>query len=143
MTETDTGAPAFTLPVRVYIEDTDAGGIVYYVNYLKFMERARTEMLRGLGYRHYVLAEENFQFVVRACDVRYHKPARIDDALEVSADIVRLGRAGMDFEQAVWRDGECLCRGLVKIACVRADTLAPVAIPKPLHEAFKRRARDE
>ena len=71
----------FTLPVRVYIEDTDAGGIVYYVNYLKFMERARTEFMRTLGYQHYVLADENFQFVVHSANVQYRQPARIDDAL--------------------------------------------------------------
>jgi tol-pal system-associated acyl-CoA thioesterase len=135
--------PAFSLPVRVYIEDTDAGGIVYYVNYLKFMERARTELMRSLGYRHYALAQENFQFVVRACEVCYHKPARIDDALEVTAEIERLGRAGLDFRQTVLREGEPLCHALVKIACVRADTMAPVAMPRPLHEAFKRRALNE
>lgn len=143
MTEREASSSPFSIPVRVYIEDTDAGGIVYYVNYLKFMERARTEMMRNLGYRHYTLAEENFQFVVRACEVRYHKPALIDDALRVSAEITRLGRAGMDFQQAVWRDDECLCRAIIKIACVRADTLVPVAIPQPLHQAFERRALDD
>lgn len=132
----------FSWPVRVYIEDTDAGGIVYYVNYLKFMERARTEFLRSLGYRHYTLAEENFQFVVRGCEVQYQAPARIDDELRVTAEIVRMGRAGLDFEQAVWRDDTRLCRARVKIACVRADTLRPRALPGPLHDAMKRRAID-
>ena len=90
MSEKSSQASEFVLPVRVYIEDTDAGGIVYYVNYLKFMERARTEYLRSLGYQHYALAEENFQFVVHSAQINYRKPGRIDDDLRVSARLVAL-----------------------------------------------------
>ena len=129
--------PEFSLPVRVYIEDTDAGGIVYYVNYLKFMERARTEYLRSFGYQHYALAEEDFQFVVHSCEVRYLKPARIDDALRVTAALARVGRAGLDFLQQVWRDGELLCEGRVKVACVRATDLTPRALPAALRSAMQ------
>lgn len=127
----------FVLPVRVYIEDTDAGGIVYYVNYLKFMERARTEYLRTLEYQHYALAEENFQFVVHSCQIAYQRPARIDDALQVSARLVHLGRATLVFEQTVSRAGEQLCQAQVKVACVSADGIRPRALPAPLYERFK------
>lgn len=126
----------FRLPLRVYIEDTDAGGIVYYVNYLKFMERARTEMLRTFGYQHYGLAAENFQFVVHSCEVRYLKPGRIDDQLEVSAEVVRLGRAAIDFKQTVERAGDMLCQARIRVACVSADTFKPTALPAALHAAL-------
>ena len=135
MTQTSTGE--FRLPLRVYIEDTDAGGIVYYVNYLKFMERARTERLRHFGYQHYGLADENFQFVVHSCQVRYMKPARIDDLLEVSARIEKLGRAMIDFDQRVERDGELLCQARIRVACVSADTLKPTALPAALCAALR------
>lgn len=126
----------FTLPLRVYIEDTDAGGIVYYVNYLKFMERARTELLRNLGHQHYSLAEEDYQFVVHSCAVRYHRPARIDDALVVTAALKKVGRAALDFLQQVRRDGELLCEAEVRVACVRASDLRPTALPAALREAM-------
>ena len=128
----------FSLPVRVYIEDTDAGGIVYYVNFLKFMERARTEFLRGFGYEHYALAEENFQFVVHSCELRYQRPGRIDDLLQVTARVERLGRAGLDFLQQVRRDDELLCEARIRVACVRADSLKPRAIPAALRAALEK-----
>jgi 4-hydroxybenzoyl-CoA thioesterase len=126
----------FRLPVRVYIEDTDAGGIVYYVNYLKFMERARTEWLRTLGYQHYALSGDNFLFVVHSCAVRYHRPARIDDSLEVTASLCRAGRARLDFGQQVWRGDELLCEADVRVACVSADGVRPRAMPANLHRAI-------
>ena len=127
----------FTLPLRVYIEDTDAGGIVYYVNYLKFMERARTEFLRTLGYQHYSLAEEDFQFVVHSCAVRYLKPARIDDALSVTAGLSKAGRVALDFVQQVWRGEELLCEAQVKVACVRASDMRPRGLPATLQAAMQ------
>jgi tol-pal system-associated acyl-CoA thioesterase len=130
-------ANAFRLPLRVYIEDSDAGGIVYYVNYLKFMERARTEWLRTLGYQHYSLAEQNFLFVVHSCAVRYHRPARVDDALEVSADLQRLGKATLDFHQQVWRADELLCEADVRVACVSASDVRPQAMPAALYRNLK------
>ncbi len=129
--------PAFHLPIRVYIEDTDAGGIVYYVNYLKFMERARTEWLRTLGYQHYALAGDNFLFVVHSCSVRYHRPARIDDQLQVTAGLRRLGRATLDFVQQVWRADELLCEAEVRVACVSVDGVRPRAMPEALHLSIK------
>jgi 4-hydroxybenzoyl-CoA thioesterase len=132
------GKPAeFCIPVRVYIEDTDAGGIVYYVNYLKFMERARTEWLRSLGYVQSGLLENNIQFVVRATDVRYRQPAGIDDELAVTVGLEKVGRASLAFHQQVWRENELLCDGRIQVACVRADTLAPTALPSRVHQAIR------
>jgi len=137
MSEKFSQGSEFVLPVRVYIEDTDAGGIVYYVNYLKFMERARTEYMRSLGYQHYALAEENFQFVVHSAQINYRKPGRIDDDLRVSARLVALKRATLVFAQRVTRDHEVLCEATIKVACVSADGIKPVALPGPLHDKFK------
>ena len=129
----------FFLPVRVYIEDTDAGGIVYYVNYLKFMERARTELLRSLGYTQGELLEEGIQFVVRATDLRYRQPARMDDELTVTASLTKVGRASLEFRQAVRRGDAAICDGHIQVACVRADSLAPTALPAAVHQAMKER----
>ena len=133
----------FTLPIRVYIEDTDAGGIVYYVNYLKFMERARTEYLRTLGYQHYALADDNFQFVVHSANVQYRQPARIDDALLVSARLKKLGKATLLFDQRVFRGKTLLCQADIKVACVAADTLKPTAIPSALYNKFNAASEGE
>lgn len=138
MSEKSSGNPEFILPVRVYIEDTDAGGIVYYVNYLKFMERARTEYLRSLGYRHGELSQENVQFVVHSCQVDYRRPARLDDALTVSARLAKLGRATLVFAQTVHAEGELLCEARIKVACVSADGIRPRALPASLYTAFKK-----
>ena len=131
-------AQPFTLDCRVYFEDTDAGGIVYYVNYLKFMERARTERLRSLGFAQSQLAEEGLLFVVHSVSARYHAPAKLDDALQVSAQVIELNRASLRFSQQVRRvtDGLLLCEGQFLVACVRADNLKPRAIPEALRAAF-------
>jgi len=123
---------------RVYYEDTDAGGVVYYVNYLKFMERARTERLRELGFAQSQLAGENLLFVVHSSEARYHAPARLDDELLVSAEVVELNRASLRFRQQVRRaaDGVLLCEGQFLVACVRADSFKPRAIPPALRTAF-------
>ena len=131
-------AQPFTFDCRVYFEDTDAGGIVYYVNYLKFMERARTERLRSLGFAQSQLAEQGLLFVVHSVSARYHAPAKLDDALQVSAQVIELNRASLRFGQQVRRatDGLLLCEGQFLVACVRADNLKPRAIPEALHAAF-------
>lgn len=121
----------FRMPVRVYIEDTDAAGIVYYVNYLKFMERARTEFLRHIGFGHY-LRHTDYLFVVRSANIRYRRPALMDDALEVTAAIAHRGRASLEFRQTVERHGEILCEGELMIACVDATHLKPRALPARL-----------
>ncbi|MGV8900770.1 MAG: tol-pal system-associated acyl-CoA thioesterase [Pseudomonas sp.] len=132
------GVQSFAHRCRVYYEDTDAGGIVYYVNYLKFMERARTERLRELGFAQSELAGENLLFVVHSSEARYHKPARLDDELLISAEVIELNRASLRFRQQVRRaaDETLLCEGQFLVACVRADSLKPRAIPEALRAAF-------
>ena len=125
----------FAWPVRIYWEDTDAGGIVYYANYLKFMERARTEWLRSLGYEQHSLRDHHgLGFTVHSLSLDFLKAARLDDLLEVSVALTRRGGASLNFEQAVRRvsDGALCCRGLVKVACVAADTLKPSPLPQQL-----------
>ncbi|MFJ3484065.1 tol-pal system-associated acyl-CoA thioesterase [Pseudomonas sp. NPDC090202] len=133
------GAQSFAHRCRVYYEDTDAGGVVYYVNYLKFMERARTERLRALGFSQATMAgDENLLFVVHSSEARYHVPARLDDELLVSAEVVELNRASLRFKQQVRRaaDDVLLCEGQFLVACVRADSFKPRAIPESLRTAF-------
>ncbi len=133
----DISGQPFELKARVYFEDTDAGGIVYYVNYLKFMERARTEMVRSLGFDQSALQRENIIFVVHSVSARYHAPARLDDELVVSAAVLELKRASIRFVQQVRRaDGTLLCEGEVLVACVSADRYKPRIIPAALSEAF-------
>ncbi|AQU82389.1 MAG: tol-pal system-associated acyl-CoA thioesterase [Halomonas sp.] len=122
----------FSMPVRVYMEDTDAGGIVYYVNYLKFMERARSEWLRELGLNQQTLLDEGIQLVVYRLACHYTKPARLDDQLTVSALVNSVGRCRMTFEQQVWRNKELLCAATVEIACLSAKTLRPKKWPDSL-----------
>lgn len=126
----------FSLPVRVYLEDTDAGGIVYYVNYLKFMERARTELLRSLGFEFTQLERDGLQFVVHSLNASYRKPARMDDALVVTAAIQQLARTYVVFQQQVRRDTEILCEAQVKVACVDTTHLRPAALPLPVKQQF-------
>ncbi|MGB1547859.1 MAG: tol-pal system-associated acyl-CoA thioesterase [Alphaproteobacteria bacterium] len=106
--------------VRVYYEDTDSVGMVYYANYLKFAERARTEFLRSLGFDRWE-TRFGFAFVVRSCTIDYRLPARLDDLLDVETRLVDLRGASLEVEQTVRRDGEELVRLLVRIACVRED----------------------
>jgi len=132
----------FHWPIRVYYEDTDAGGVVYYANYLKFMERARSEMLRQRGWELDRLAqEEGILFAVSRVTIEYRQPARFNDALIVSSQITRLARASIDFQQAIYRSqsGELLCEGQVRVACVSAAQFKPCPIPKHIREAILER----
>ncbi|WP_187774621.1 tol-pal system-associated acyl-CoA thioesterase [Billgrantia pellis] len=122
----------FRLPIRVYIEDTDAGGIVYYVNYFKYMERARSEWLRHHGMTQRELLDAGIQLVVHRLECRYAKPARLDDELSVSAVVASHGRCRMRFAQAVWRGGEPLCEARVDIACLDAARLRPTSWPQAI-----------
>lgn len=127
----------FRLPVRVYYEDTDAGGVVYYANYLKYFERARTEWLRTAGWGQADLAARfGVLFAVRSIELEYRAPARLDDALEIEARASAVGRARIDFEQRVLRDENELCRGSVRVACLDADTFRPCALPADLKEVL-------
>lgn len=119
-----------TLHVRVYYEDTDAGGVVFYANYLKFLERARTEWLRELGVQQSQLVEEEGRmFVVHSLDMSYRKPARLDDLITIRSRVTRLGRASIHFEQRAERDGELLALGNIQICCVDAVHFRPAALP--------------
>jgi acyl-CoA thioester hydrolase len=124
---------SFTIPVRVYWEDTDAGGVVYYASYLKFLERARSEWLRALGIDQVKLQrEERLQFVVVEANIRYHRPARFDDELVVSVTLDSLRGASVQMAQEVRRAGELLVSADVRAACIDADTLKPRPLPKAL-----------
>lgn len=127
----------FSLPVRVYIEDTDAGGIVYYVNYLKFMERARTELLRLLGFSKPAVLEEGLLLVVHSAQIDYKSPAFLDDALDVTAELQHLGRTHVIFRQRVLRAGQCLAEAHVKVACVTRSPMRAAALPKHFYNTIK------
>ncbi|GGC21728.1 hypothetical protein GCM10011572_49000 [Pseudoduganella buxea] len=119
----------FTWEVRVYYEDTDAGGIVYYANYLKFFERARTEWLRAVGVGQQVLlAEHDAMFVVKNVSADYHAPAKLDDVLNLTLTIEKLGRASIVFRQEAWCGTTRLNTALVKVGCVDS-ALRPRAVP--------------
>ena len=120
----------FRWPVRVYWEDTDAGGIVFYANYLKFFERARTEWLRERGIGQQQLREETGAiFVVLDTQVSYRLPARLDDTLQITVETARAGGASLVFTQRAWRDAELLAEGTIRVACVDAATLKPRRLP--------------
>ncbi|WP_028601588.1 tol-pal system-associated acyl-CoA thioesterase [Ottowia thiooxydans] len=123
---------AFEFPIRIYWEDTDAGGIVFYANYLKFFERARTEWLRALGVGQQILRErEGGMFVVSETNVKYHSPARLDDELIVTAALKEAGRVTLNIEQraTLKSTGALLCQGSIRIGWVDAQTLRPARIP--------------
>lgn len=128
----------FIWPVRVYYEDTDAGGVVFYANYLKFYERARTEMLRALGFEQDELISNNgIIFAVRSVEVEYLRPALFNDQIFVSAEVVLTKKVSVTFEQVITRGDEVLCKSMVRIACLDAKTLRPKEIPKNLLELLK------
>lgn len=131
-------APCFAWPVRVYWEDTDGGGVVYHAAYLKFLERARTELLRSAGLVQSRLRQSHgLLFAIRGVDMRFLKPARLDDLLEIETWIERRGRASLDFGQRIVRDGATLLTARVDAACLDAESFRPRAIPVdlPLPEA--------
>lgn len=119
----------FSTPIRVYIEDTDAGGIVYYVNYLKFMERARTEFMRSLGFGKDYIFNHDLMFVVRDIAVTYLLPAMLDDELSATATVCSQRGATIVFAQSVLRGGEVLAEGQLTIACVSRTTMKPRRLP--------------
>ena len=126
-------APAFSWPVRVYYEDTDLGGVVYYANYLKFLERARTEWLRALGVEQTVLAARHqVIFVVRSIALEYLKPAAFNDELVVTVELEESGAVQIRLLQRITRGADELATARVRIACVNTATFRPVRIPRPL-----------
>ena len=130
--------PSFTLQVRVYYEDTDAAGVVYYASYLKFLERARTEWLRALGYEQTRLVQElGIAFAARSLSAEYLLPARLDDMLTVVSTVESLGRAQLVFAQQVERDGTVLLTSQMRIACFDPVRGKATAIPNGIHGKLK------
>lgn len=128
----------FSWPIRVYYEDTDAGGVVYHGQYLAFFERARTEMLRERGFHQQRLLEEQLGFVVRKLTIDYYHPARLDDLLEVRSEITDIRRASLTFTQTLMhKNGTLLCRAEVLVACVNISLMKPVALPESIVAEFK------
>ena len=139
--EPQASSQPFTLPVRVYYEDTDAGGVVYYANYLKFCERARTEWLRTIGVSQQALIDEQgLAFVVRSVQADYLASARLDDALEVVTRVAMLRRASLLFEQRIMRGQELLFTTRVLLASIDLHRQKPVAIPASLHALLESKA---
>jgi acyl-CoA thioester hydrolase len=134
----------FSWKIRVYYEDTDAGGVVFYANYLKFFERARTEWLRAMGVGQHALAsDEGIIFIVKSTTVDYLAPAQLDDVLELTVSIEKIGRASVSFMQEAWRldsagtQEKLLARGAINVVCVKAEPSIPVgdAAPGPSRQA--------
>lgn len=127
----------FVWPVRVYYEDTDAGSVVFYANYLKYMERARTELLRAKGFEQDdMMANEGIIFAVRSLQIDYLKPARFNQLLQVSAEIKNIKKASLEFLQKITHDNNLLVTSEVRIACLDVITMKPKAIPQNLLEQF-------
>ena len=123
----------FSFPVRVYYEDTDTAGVVYYAGYLRFLERGRTEWLRALGVEQFRLAQEaGIVFAVRSLNIESLKPARLDDVLTVLTELTLPGRAQVTLKQRIERDGETLVEASVRIACLNTKTMKPAALPAAL-----------
>ncbi len=130
----------FSWPVRVYYEDTDAGGVVYYANYLAFMERARTEWLRTLGFEQPAMVRTHgVLFVVRAVHVDYLKPSRFNDSLQVTVEVVNVGGSRIRFLQQVLRGGEEVVRADVDVVCVGTDNFRPARMPREMREKMEKR----
>lgn len=125
----------FEWPVRVYYEDTDAGGVVFYANYLKFFERARTEMLRAKGFEQdELIRDPGIIFVVRSVALDYLKPARFNEQIIVSAEVVQTRKTNFVFAQEITRNDDLLCKGEVRIACLDVEKMRPKALPATILE---------
>jgi acyl-CoA thioester hydrolase len=127
----------FTWSVRVYYEDTDTGGIVYYANYLKFFERARTEWLRAAGFEQRILADRHgLQFVVAEVALQYARPARLDDIIEIDVRVSHLARVSLVFEQTARRGADVIATARVKAACIDSRRFCPAPMPEDMRAAF-------
>lgn len=128
----------FSLPVRVYFQDTDAGGVVYHASYVNFMERSRTEWLRTFGYSNAGLMKElGVVFVVRSLKLDYLRPALLDDLVAVTSQIKDIGRSRLNIHQTVTRGDEVLVEGEVHLVCVNVETFKPVSVPDVLRNQWK------
>lgn len=135
----DTPADPFRFDIRVYYEDTDTGGVVYYANYLKFFERARTEWLRRLGVNQseYAVQEQRL-FVVKKVEIQYRKPAVLDDLLTLYSTITRVGPASVTFRQNAQRGEDHLCSSTIEVCCVDANTFRPVPLTTELRTLLEK-----
>jgi len=132
------GAKPFAWPIRVYYQHTDAGGVVFHANYLSFMECARTELLQSLGFDLGELARrDRVLFVVHSAQIAYHKPALLNELLTVTAQVKRVGRARLEFDQAVMRREEVLASAELSLACVSAKSYRPVAVPEAIRKKLE------
>ena len=124
----------FNMQVRVYYEDTDAGGVVYHSNYLNFMERARTEWLRHIGFEQHTLIEKDeILFAVRKISIDYHKPALFNEQLNIKTRVIHTRRASLVFEQIIFNQSEeTICKAEIKIACLNSTTMKPEPIPETI-----------
>ena len=132
------GAKPFAWPIRVYYQHTDAGGVVFHANYLSFMECARTELLQSLGFDLGELARrDRVLFVVHSAQIAYHKPALLNELLTVTAQVKRVGRARLEFDQAVMRREEVLASAELSLACVSAKSYRPVGVPEAIRKKLE------
>lgn len=128
----------FSIPVRVYYQDTDAGGVVFHAQYLAFMERARTELLNARGIDLALVADERrLLFMVHDLSVRYHRPARLNELLSVSAEVAKMGRASLVFRQRIVRGLELLVEADITVALVDRERMKPARMPEELEQAFR------
>ena len=132
------GIKTFSFPVRIYFEDTDSGGVVYHSNYLKFMERARTEWLRSVGIdQHHLKYHAQIMFVVHRIDIQYKLPARFNDDLVVKSELLEIGSSKIEFRQMIYRDEEMLIDAHVDIACIDSEKFKPVRIPSTVKKTME------
>ena len=127
-----------TFKTRVYYEDTDAQGVVYYANYLRFFERARTEALREVGYGQMKLMNEGLIFVVRNVEMKLLKPARLDDELSIATSLVKLGKVSFDFKQDVFVGETLVTQAKIQCGCLDSQKFTPSSLPEYLHKGMKK-----
>jgi len=125
------------LNIRIYFEDTDAQGVVYYANYLRFFERARTEYLREVGYGQHALMEEGGIFIVRKIEMKYRKPAKLDDLITIKTKLVKLGKVSFNFVQTAYLDDELLVQAKVSCGCLETDKFIPMRLSNKLFKGMK------
>ena len=132
------GIKTFSLPIRIYFEDTDSGGVVYHSNYLKFMERARTEWLSALGIdQRHLKQDKHIMFVVHRIDIQYKLPARFNDNLIVKSEFKDIGSSKIEFRQMIYRENEMLIDASVDVACIDSEKFKPVRIPPTIKQAME------
>ena len=132
------GIKTFSFPVHIYFEDTDSGGVVYHSNYLKFMERARTEWLRSVGIdQRHLKHQAHIMFVVHRIDIQYKLPARFDDELMVKSELIDIGSSKIEFRQMIYRDEEMLIDAHIDIACIDSEKFKPVSIPATVKQTME------